>query len=98
MDVEIPTTGCNIIASATSFYNYSSDGRTRETYFIYDGVPHLQSSTYNQHGYTYTGNCLSTGDLVYKPELKVYFPILAFSAVCFLLIVIYRLMIKRLMP
>lgn len=73
MNVELPSTGCNIINSSTTFYNYSEDGRTRENYIIYDGKAHLQASAYNQYGYTYTGECLTTGDLIYKPELQVYF-------------------------
>lgn len=98
MNVELPSTGCNIINSATSFYNYSSDSRTREAYIIYDGKAIKQSSTYNQYGYTYSGDCLRTGDLQYKPELTVYFPILSFCIICFLTVIIYKIFIKRLMP
>lgn len=98
MDVELPSTGCNIINSSTSFYNYSSDGRTRENYIIYDGKALLQSSSYNQYGYSYTGDCLTTGDLIYKPELDVYFPVISFCIVCFILLIIYRIFIKRLLP
>lgn len=98
MDVALPSSGCNIINSSTTFYNYSSDSRTRESYVIYDGVAQLQSSTYNQYGYSYTGTCLHTGDLVYKPELKVYFPILSFMLVCSILLFIYHVFIKRLLP
>lgn len=98
MNVELPSTGCNILISATSFYNYSSDSHTREQYYIYDGVAHLQSSNYSQYGYTYTGDCLSTGDLVYKPELQVYFPVLQFILTCFILLIVYRVIIKRLLP
>lgn len=98
MNVELPTTGCNIINSSTTFYNYSSDSRTRDSYVIYEGVAHKQSSTYNQYGYTYTGDCLSTGDLVFKPELGVYFPVISFSVICFILILIYNIIIKRLLP
>ena len=98
MDVELPSTGCNILVSATSFYNYSSDTRTRDTYYIYEGVAHKQSSQYNQYGYTYTGDCLSTGDLVYNPSLKVQFPVISFCLVCFVLILVYRVIIKRLLP
>ena len=99
MDVVLPDTGCNIINSSTSFYNYSSDARTRQTYIIYDGQAVLQSSTYNQYGYTYTGDCLSTGDLVYKPEYKeVLFPLLAFVSFLFILSLVYKIIIKRLLP
>lgn len=98
MNVELPDTGCNILISSTSFYNYSSDRRTRQTYYIYEGVPHLQSSTYNQYGYDYSGTCLNTGDLVFRPEVQVYFPALAFIFVLILSLVIYHIIIKRLLP
>lgn len=98
MDVVLPSTGCNIINSATSFYNYSDDSRTRESWVIYEGVAHLQSSTYSQYGYTYSGDCLSTGDLQYKPEVSVYFPVIAFLICCSILLLIYNIFIKRLLP
>lgn len=98
MDVELPDTGCNIISSATAFYNYSPDSRTRDTYVIYEGKAFLQSSSYSQYGYTYTGTCLHTGDLVFKPESTVYFPVLSFAIICFILIFIYNVIIKRLLP
>lgn len=98
MDVELPTTGCNILTSSTSFYNYSSDRHTRQRYYIYDGVAHLESSTYSQYGYDYTGTCLDTGDLVYRPEIQVYFPFLAALMVLFALFLIYKVIIKRLLP
>lgn len=98
MDVVLPETGCNIINSSTSFYNYSSDGRTRAYYVIYDGKAFLQSTNTSQYGYTYSGDCLVTGDLVYKPELDVYFPIISFCLVCAILLFIYHLFIKRLLP
>lgn len=98
MDVVLPTTGCNIINSSTTFYNYSPDGRTRASYVIYDGKAFLQSSNTNQYGYTYTGDCLVTGDLVYKPELDVYFPVISFCIICAILLFIYHLFIKRLLP
>ncbi len=98
MDVDLPDTGCNILISSTSFYNYSSDLRTRDRYYIYDGVAHKESSTYSQYGYTYSGDCLSDGSLVYRPELQVYFPILQFILICSVLLLVYRVIIKRLMP
>lgn len=98
MNVELPNTGCNIINSSTTFYNYSSDSKTRETYVIYDGKAILQSSTYNQYGYTYSGDCLVTGDIVYRPEISIYFPILSFIIICSILLFIYHIIIKRLLP
>lgn len=98
MNVDFPDTGCNIINSATSFYNYSTDGHYRDSYIIYDGQPKKQSSQYSQIGYTYSGDCLVDGSLVYKPELQVYFPLLNFIIVCFVLLLVYRIIIKRLLP
>lgn len=72
MNVDLPSTGCNILNSSTSFYNYSPDNHTRSLYYIYEGKALKSSETYNQYGYTYTGTCLKTGDLVYKPELNFY--------------------------
>lgn len=98
MYVVLPETGCNILSSNSSFYNYSPDGRTRTTYIIYDGTAHPTAVNTSQMGYTYTGTCMVTGDLVYKPELDVYFPIIAFCITCFITIVIYHILVKRLMP
>lgn len=98
MDVVLPETGCNIINSSSSFYNYSSDDRTRETYVIYDGKALLQSSSTSQYGYSHSGDCLVTGDLKYKPEIDIYFPFMSFCLVCFALIVIYNVIFKRLLP
>lgn len=95
MDVVLPAEGCNIINSSTSFYNYSQDSRTRQTYVIYEGKAIKQSEMYNQYGYTYTGTCLQTGDLVYKPELTFYFNLAGFALTAFLLILISRLFVRK---
>lgn len=93
MNVELPSEGCNIINSATTFYNYSADSRTRDTYIIYDGKAIKQSSSYNQYGYTYTGECLNTGDLVYKPEVKDFWmPHMAIGAFLIIVIMIFKLL------
>ena len=95
MEVELPTYGCNIINSANTFYNYSTDGHTREYWIIYEGKALLQSSTYNQYGYTYTGTCLTTNDLIYKPELKIYMPIFSFMIVCAAILLAYKIVLWR---
>lgn len=93
MNVELPTSGCNIINSATSFYNYSTDLRTRTTYIIYDGKAIKQAENYSQYGYSYTGDCLSTGDLVYKPEVKDFWmPHMAIFAFIVIAIMIFKLL------
>lgn len=95
MEIELPDTGCNIINSATSFYNYSIDRRTRDLYYIYDGKAYKQSSTTNQQGYNYTGTCLHTGDLIYKPEIQVYFPLISFIIICAAIIFAYKIVLWR---
>lgn len=98
MNVELPTSGCNILTSATSFSNYSNNNRTRQIYYIYEGVAHLQSETTSTYGYDVSGTCLNTGDLVFHPEDQVYFPVISFL-ICFLIVYfIYALFIKRLLP
>lgn len=95
MDVVLPSSGCNIINSSSSFYNYSSDGHTRSSYIIYDGEAIKQSEAYNQYGYSYSGDCLITGDLKYKPELV---PIFQFCSIilCSLIAVLLWKTIGRL--
>lgn len=93
MNVELPSTGCNIIGSATTFYNYSPDSKTRDTYIIYDGKAIKQSTSYNQYGYSYSGDCLNTGDLVYRPEVKDFWmPHMAILAFGIIVIMIFKLL------
>lgn len=97
MNVELPSYGCNIINSSSSFYNYSNNNRTRETWYIYDGVAHKQSTSTSTTGYNVTGDCLSTGDLVYKPELQVYLPLISFILICSACLTVYWCIFKRLL-
>lgn len=99
MYVDLPSTGCNILNTNNTFYNYSQDRHTRQTWAIYDGKAFLSSVSTSSYGYEYSGTCLSTGDLVYKPEYKeVLFPFLAFLSFLFILGLVYKIIIKRLMP
>lgn len=98
MNVELPSSGCNIIRGDSSFFNYSDDGHTRETYYIFGGEAFLESSTYSQYGFTHNGTCLETGDLVYRPELQIYFPLISFGFFSFVLIVIWRVILRNLLP
>lgn len=96
MDVELPSEGCNIINSATSFYNYRNNNRTRSLYYIYDGKARKASENTQQNAYIYTGECLVTGDLVYRPEYKEFImpnvAILIFFMICLL---VFRLLRGR---
>lgn len=95
MEIDLPTSGCNIINSATTFYNYSTDSKTRKTYIIFDGQPVLQSENYNQYGYSYTGTCLHTGDLLYKPELEIYFQFISAITILISIVLLYNVIFKR---
>lgn len=89
MNVDLPS-GCNIINSSTSFYNYTNSGRTRSLYYIYDGQAILSNSTTATNPYTYTGDCLSTGDLIYKPELQVYFNLGAIALCALIAVLLWK--------
>lgn len=92
MEVVLPETGCNI-KTDTGFYNISTDGSVKENYQIYYGRSYLESV---ENGtFTYTGTCLETGDLVYKPELEVYFELVAIFCVSFILYFLYKITIGR---
>lgn len=95
MNVELPTTGCNILRSDSSFYNYSADAKTRETYYIYDGQAKLSASDYNQYGYNYTGTCLETGDLVYHPEIELTQNLFAFIMACVIIFLIAFIFVRK---
>lgn len=94
MNVEMPA-GCNIINSASSFYNYSNSNRTRRLYYIYDGEAIMASESTSTNPYNYTGTCLSTGDIVYKPELRIYLPVISFCIICAAMALAYWVVIRR---
>ena len=92
MNVELPSTGCNILQSDNLIYNYSNNNRTRREYAIYEGKLYLRNETTSNYDLSHNGTCLSTGDLVYKPELKgVWFPIVAFVMFFGIVIFVFRL-------
>lgn len=78
----------------------SSSSYYRVYYQLVDGKLFPYNSVYysNQRPQCEPSMVVNEGDLVYKPELKVYFPLLSFCIICFLLIMIYRIFIKRLLP
>lgn len=96
MNIELPSTGCNILQSDNLIYNYLPDGRTRREYAIFDGQLKLRNESTSQYGYSYTGECLSTGDLIYKPEWKeLIMPHLAIGVFIFIVIAIFKLLRGR---
>lgn len=96
MNVELPATGCNILSSNSTVYNYSDDRHTRRQYSIYDGKIFLTSTSISSYGYDVTGTCLTTGDLVYKPEYKEFvFPVTAVFVSLLIFWFAYRLMVHK---
>ena len=95
MNVNLPDTGCNILTSSTTFYNYSDDLHTRVSYILFDGQAFKQSESYSQIGYVVTGDCLSTGDLVYKPELSVIFQSISIAFTLFIFVVISKVLLRK---
>lgn len=93
MEVEIPSDGCFIASGSNTFQHYLNNQRI--TYYLYDGkLVRGSSSNYNNLPTGY--HCLSTGDVVYKPEVTVYFPFMAFALIAFAGILLFNLVIKRL--
>lgn len=94
MEIELPSNGCNVYYG-TYLENFYRGTRSRY-YFNNDNLILNSTTTYT---YEPTGvNCVSTGDITYKPEHQVYFPFLASIVVVFALVLIYKVIIKRLMP
>lgn len=93
MEIEIPSGGCFIATGDNTFAHYLNNRRI--TYYFHDGKLIQGSST------TYTNlpngyHCLSKGDVLYKPEIYVYFSAISFGLVAIIGILIFNLIIKRL--
>lgn len=90
MEIELPNYGCNYINSSNVVYNIN--GNTRETYVIYEGSLILQRTDSSNYGYNTTGyNCLNTGDLIYKPETAVTYPLLSMVIIGVALLLMYKI-------
>lgn len=93
MEVELPSGGCSILSGYNSLDHYLNGTRIR--YYIYDGkLVRSSSSTYTR--LPDNSYCLQSGDLVYKPEIPVYFSFMSMCIVAFAGISLYNIMIKKL--
>lgn len=93
MEITLPTNGCNISQSAGYIDNYFNGTRTR--YIINENkLTPVYRTTYSGGTPQYY-TCLVTGDLIYKPEIAVYFPILAGGMVLVALVVLWKVMLER---
>lgn len=93
MDIELPTQGCNVV-HGNYVDNYRNNVRTR--YYIINQKLVLNStSSYSSMPSGYS--CYS-GKLEYRPELKIFFPFLAFLLYLICVIFVYKVIFKRLLP
>lgn len=93
MEIEIPSGGCFIASGYNTFDHYISNQRIR--YYLNDNkFVRGTSSSYTNLPTGY--HCLSTGDLVYKPEVPVYFSFMSFCLIAFAGILFFNIVIKKL--
>lgn len=112
MEVEIPTQlsdGSSIDcfhASGTDqftgvHFGSSVNNTLYQIFYYYDGklFPTRLVSGPQYYAITYRSVCLNQGDLVYKPEYKeVWFPLASLAVFIFILMLVYKIIIKRLLP
>lgn len=93
MEIEIPSGGCFVAGSATSFTHYLNGQRT--TYYLNENqlIRGSSTSSSNVPSGVY---CLQQGDLVYKPELEIYYQFMSLILIGAALVLIWDLIIKNL--
>ena len=81
-EIKLPDTGCNVYYG-TYLDNYYNSVRTR---FYINDTKLIKSSTSSYTRLPDGVVCLNQGDLIYKPELEVYFQL---ASVVFFPLIIY---------
>lgn len=95
MEIELPSTGCNISQTAGYIDNYT--GTTRTRYLINENkLTRVYQTTYSGNPTQYY-TCLKTGDIIYKPEYSVILPTLAFGIISFITIILYKIIVGRIL-
>lgn len=98
MEIQLPQEGCNIFYGSY-VNNFTNDGRTVRRYYINENKLILSTTNTSQYSQLPSGyHCLSSNELIYKPEFDVYFPFLAGCLCVLVWIIIYKVIIKRLLP
>lgn len=92
MEIELPVSGCNV------FYgdfidNYDNNIRTR--YYINNGE--LIPNEIDENASLPTG-AICVDSLSYRPELSIYFESISILILLLVWVLIYRVIIKRLLP
>lgn len=93
MEIEIPTDGCSILSSYNTVDHYLNGTRVR--YYIYDGKL-IRNSNSSYTRLPDNSYCLQQGDLVYKPEITVYFPFMSLVIIAFSGVLLFNVFIKKL--
>lgn len=94
MEIQLPSNGCNIYYG--TYIDHYYNGVRRRYYINNDKLVLSNSSSYNTLPSGYT--CVATGDITYKPENQIWFSALSFALCAFAFILIYKIIIKRLLP
>lgn len=94
MEIQLPSNGCTIFYG--SYVDHYLNNTRRRYYINNDKLVLNNTSSYNS--IPSGSNCISTGDLVYKPEMAIEFPFLAFGLIAFAIFMVYKVIIKRLLP
>lgn len=84
----LPTTGCNVLYSN---YIDNFNGNTRSRYYLVGNKAVLsQRNTYNYNPRPEGSICVNNSDLIYNPELPIYFEFIAFILIALALWLITR--------
>lgn len=97
MEIELPSSGCNIYYG-TYLDNYLNNTRTR--YYINEGKLIKNNVTTSSYNTTPSGAyCLTSADkLLYRPQDTIYFPIISLAICSFVFVILYKIIVKRLLP
>jgi hypothetical protein len=97
MEVEIPTGGqCFVASGSTSYYNYINN-TTRDRYYLVENKMIRANRDISGYGnYDWSNyHCIQQGEILYTPELQVYFNFMAFTLISFCIILLYLIILKR---
>lgn len=92
MEIELPKSGCNVFYG-NYIDNYDNTIRTR--YYIHNGE--LIPNEIDENASMPTG-LICADTLSYRPELSIYFEGISILILLFVAFLIYRVIIKRLLP
>lgn len=94
MDIQLPSGGCSIYYG--SYIDHYQNNTRRRYYINNEKLILNSSSTYTSMPSGYS--CVSQGDLKYKPENQIWFSALSLALVLLAMSLVYKIIIKRLLP